>query len=92
MFSLLGPLNAIAAQRGDGLLPEFARLWQHSEAGAAAVREANAAVLYDDHNVAQPARLAQHVSRNLEGGSVVALSLSPATQARTKPKASTTDD
>ena len=29
MLDSLGPLHALAARRGDGLLPEFARLWAH---------------------------------------------------------------
>jgi hypothetical protein len=54
MMRILGPLHAIAAQRGDGLLPEFARLWETSEAEAAANKGTNTAVLYDQRGMALP--------------------------------------
>jgi hypothetical protein len=69
MMSFLGPLHAIAAQRGDGLLPEFARLWESSKSEAAAIREAKGAYLYEHSGIATP-RASKKTASN---GNVISL-------------------
>jgi hypothetical protein len=73
MMRILGPLHAFAAERGDGLLPEFARLWDASKAAAGAIKGADTAILYGERKMAQPT-LGPMVTREIAfGGKVVPL-------------------
>jgi hypothetical protein len=82
MMRVLGPLHAIAAQRGDGLLPEFARLWERPEAEAAAIEDTETAVLYGQHRMAQP-RAKPEVAREIASdGNVVRFRTPEASRSR----------